>query len=96
MKFSADEFKVSIPNIVHLKYDEDKNMVVHDGDSNEGLYETIYYCDKNQSANYKKPKCRDDYVEFSKYVASQNTSQERIILSKETLELKEKIRSKKF
>lgn len=96
MKFSADDFKVSIPNIVHLKYDEDKNMVVHDGDSNEGLYETIYYCDKNQPANYKKPKSREDYVEFSKYVASQNTSQERIILSEETIALKEIIRSKKF
>ena len=96
MKFSADEFKISIPDIVNLVYNEQGQLIVEREELvSNGLYET-YYEGTKDSVMFKPSRSREDYVEFSKFVASQNTTQERIILSESIQAIKEQIKAKHF
>jgi nicotinamide phosphoribosyltransferase len=97
----SNPFKQSIPNRVHLTYNDDGELMVCDGANSEGIYYAIYSYLDESDAEYAKflgisllgdrvfcaeydSQC---YEEISEYALMQDTSQERIILSKETQDL---------
>lgn len=89
-------FKQSIPNMVHLVYNNG-DMVVEDGDGSNNpnsLYEVIY--EHDGSFDYPKVKSLDNhyYEDVRACALKQNTSQKRILLSKNTKKLINSIISK--
>lgn len=90
----GDEFKMSIPNVVHLIHDINGNLVVMDGESTlvRSVYEVIYNCDEKELYCHK-PNERD-FTKTVDRVFRQNTGQEKIILSDETKALIETFKEK--
>lgn len=85
----GNTFKMSIPNEIHLYYNEDEELTIGDGeDLDNDIMETYYYYDKNM----KKPFIKDLTLEYwenirkvaHESVASGKINQLSIKLSKET------------
>jgi nicotinamide phosphoribosyltransferase len=78
----TEPIKQSIPNIVHLTYNNG-DMVVQDGDG-EGLYEVIYEYIPSGNEAYIATVNSRHFDEVRSRAYAQKTTQEKILLSKET------------